>query len=59
MIPETPSGVTHTINKQEGLVKIPRIRTKVITVGSHCNQEARRLYLRGVLETKAKATPDQ
>jgi hypothetical protein len=38
----TPSGVTQIINKQEALVQIPRIRTKIIPVGSHYNQEARR-----------------
>lgn len=63
-IPAAPIGVTQIINKQrEELVQIPRIRTKIIPVGSHYNQGARRgegrLYLRSVLETKAKATPDQ
>jgi hypothetical protein len=62
-IPGTSSGVTQIMNKQEGLVQIPRIRTKIIPVGSHYNQGARkweeRLHLRSVLETKAKANPDQ
>jgi hypothetical protein len=53
----------YTDNKQEGLVQLPRIRTKIVPVGSHYNQGARRgkrrLYLRSVLEMEAKATPDQ